>query len=304
MKNRVRWKAAGLSAALMLSFAAGVWADDGIQKVEAYLRKDFKVTLNGKKQNLEHTPLVYNGFSYLPVREMSRLLGAEITWDEAGKTIGIIRPTLTPAPTPAVSLRPSQTPPPVSTPTPLPSDDRDLQEIWDATPTEMKLEQIVRYQVTYQGRPASWLGNVYNGTIFVRVEDAALSGLTVSGLKLTQEKLTETPYVSIDLLRTHMTEQPFFRTEPGPLVYGETDPKKIEVIKNYLGSYSDITHEIRAMGNNTYRLLVEYPQFTGDGKWSYRILTLSPNNTANGWYISSASSSSLPGAFKTSTPTP
>lgn len=48
---------------------------------------DFNFVINGRQQKLETKPLLYNGTSYLPVREISNLLGYDITYKADTKTI-------------------------------------------------------------------------------------------------------------------------------------------------------------------------------------------------------------------------
>lgn len=48
---------------------------------------DFNLIINGKQQVLQTKPLVYNGTSYLPVREISNLLGYNVTYKSDTMTI-------------------------------------------------------------------------------------------------------------------------------------------------------------------------------------------------------------------------
>lgn len=47
----------------------------------------FKMMINGQEKQLETTPLVYNGTSYLPVREMANLVGYDVTYKADSRTI-------------------------------------------------------------------------------------------------------------------------------------------------------------------------------------------------------------------------
>lgn len=61
--------------------------------VEAYLRPDIRLEMNGKVQTLrdkngnEICPIVYNGSTYLPVRAVGELLDQEIVWDSRSQTV-------------------------------------------------------------------------------------------------------------------------------------------------------------------------------------------------------------------------
>ncbi|MGG3282730.1 stalk domain-containing protein [Paenibacillus solani] len=55
--------------------------------VQAVLSK-FNITVDGKEQKLKSDPLVYNGTTYLPVREVAGMLNAEVTsFDNKAKII-------------------------------------------------------------------------------------------------------------------------------------------------------------------------------------------------------------------------
>ncbi len=56
---------------------------DTVQAVFA----EFKIMVNGQEQKLNTAPLVVDGTSYLPVREVADLLGAEVGYDDATRTI-------------------------------------------------------------------------------------------------------------------------------------------------------------------------------------------------------------------------
>lgn len=48
---------------------------------------EFKIMINGQEKQLQTTPLVVEGTSYLPVREVANLLGAKVGYDDASRTI-------------------------------------------------------------------------------------------------------------------------------------------------------------------------------------------------------------------------
>lgn len=55
-------------------------------KVEAMFA-NFNLVINGQVKSMDTTPLVYNGTSYLPVREISNLVGYDVTYKADSRTI-------------------------------------------------------------------------------------------------------------------------------------------------------------------------------------------------------------------------
>lgn len=72
-----------LALGLLIGSAATAFASDKVQAVFA----EFKLLVNGIEKQLETNPLVVDGTSYLPVREIAGLLGAEVSYDDATRTI-------------------------------------------------------------------------------------------------------------------------------------------------------------------------------------------------------------------------
>lgn len=70
----------------------------------------FNLKINGQEKQLETSPLVYNGTSYLPVREMANLYGYDVTYKADSRTIELNQPTAisNPAPAPPPSTTPAQ----------------------------------------------------------------------------------------------------------------------------------------------------------------------------------------------------
>lgn len=71
--------------------------------VEAFFEK-FNFKVNGKEKKLKTDPLVVDGTSYLPVKELSEMMGYEVKYDEPSKTI-----MLNQLPVPTDSPKPTQT---------------------------------------------------------------------------------------------------------------------------------------------------------------------------------------------------
>lgn len=72
----------GLIVGLLLT--TGVFASS--EQIQAVF-VDFKLSINGENFNLKSTPIVYNGTSYLPVRDIGEVLGYKVDYDSKTKTI-------------------------------------------------------------------------------------------------------------------------------------------------------------------------------------------------------------------------
>lgn len=72
----------GVVTGAILMVGGTSFAATAIQEVKAFLRPDFTVQVDGKKAKLTNTPLIYEGSSYLPVREIAGLLGKEVDFKD------------------------------------------------------------------------------------------------------------------------------------------------------------------------------------------------------------------------------
>ena len=85
---------------VVTSFAVGVLSKGIIEKIEAELRGDFTVYVDGKKQNFkdvngnEVQPILYEGTTYLPVRAIGELMGKKVYWYQEDKKIELVTPSL------------------------------------------------------------------------------------------------------------------------------------------------------------------------------------------------------------------
>ncbi|OME02645.1 hypothetical protein BSK54_10325 [Paenibacillus odorifer] len=73
----------GLVAGMLIG-SAGMAAAATTQTVQAVLKK-LSISVNGQKQEFKNDPLVYKGVTYLPLREISEILGYGLVYD--GNTI-------------------------------------------------------------------------------------------------------------------------------------------------------------------------------------------------------------------------
>ncbi|WP_079911206.1 stalk domain-containing protein [Paenibacillus sp. 32352] len=93
---------AGLTAGMLIGSAATAFAssEDIGKQVQAVFAK-FVFKVNGAEKPLETTPLVYEGTAYLPVREVAKLTGYELVYQEETRTIELTAPVSTPVTPPA-----------------------------------------------------------------------------------------------------------------------------------------------------------------------------------------------------------
>lgn len=81
------------------SFAAGAAGKSIIEKIEAELRGDFTVYVDGKKQTFRDVegkivdPILYEGTTYLPVRAIGELMGKTVYWYQDEKKIELVENT-------------------------------------------------------------------------------------------------------------------------------------------------------------------------------------------------------------------
>jgi hypothetical protein len=85
------------------------FAEDGLQKIEAYLRPSLPITLNGQSIQLDNSPVMVDGSTYLRLRDVSKLTGMGVNWNEKSQTVELntynsnsnnAAPTQTQTPTP------------------------------------------------------------------------------------------------------------------------------------------------------------------------------------------------------------
>jgi hypothetical protein len=209
--NKRRWGSITLLGALMVTcFAAGVYAQDTIEQVQAYLRKDFNVVVNGTKINLENPPLVYKNSSYLPVKELAGYLGANVNWKGDTNTIFINS-----------RIYPQQ-----------PLDNPDI------TYDEIKLMNTYAYNFTYLGGNYPVL-TINSDKTYYRLKDVQRMNIDTNGLRKAKEKYTKDLYVSqTELSKVWGKQQPQMNYMSGGLIVtGEKDAKKLKALNDYVESF-------------------------------------------------------------------
>lgn len=84
-----------------------VFADEGLTKIEAYLRPGLPITLDGKKMTLEAPPVMVDGSTYLKLRDVAKLTGLGVEWNEATQTVELsTNPAESSEPQPKPSFNP------------------------------------------------------------------------------------------------------------------------------------------------------------------------------------------------------
>lgn len=75
---------------VILSFATGVFAATNVTEIKAFLNKGIVINVDGTKfqpkndKNDVLYPIVYDGKTYVPIKEFSEKLGATVTYDSKG----------------------------------------------------------------------------------------------------------------------------------------------------------------------------------------------------------------------------
>ncbi|MCP3773041.1 copper amine oxidase N-terminal domain-containing protein [Paenibacillus sp. MZ04-78.2] len=83
----------GLAAGMMLGSVATAFAAEDIGKEVKAVFAKFNFKANGVETPLETSPLVYEGTAYLPVREIGKLTGYNVSFNEQTQTIELANVT-------------------------------------------------------------------------------------------------------------------------------------------------------------------------------------------------------------------
>lgn len=77
----------GLLVGVAITATGSVYAEDGLQKIEAYLRPSLPVTLNGNALKLESSPVMVDGSTYLKLRDIAAVTGLQVNWNDNTQTV-------------------------------------------------------------------------------------------------------------------------------------------------------------------------------------------------------------------------
>ena len=197
-----------LSVLILASFATGAFAASNIEEVKAYLRRDYQVFVNGVKTDVGPV-LVYDNKSYLQLTAIGRVMGADVSWNQANQGIYV---------NPLIYTKPD------------PTDNQTAQY------TAITMLQPQGYKATYRGVETSVLSVSTSdyATTYYRVSDLKRLNIDLSGLHLARESRTGELYVSNKELARLGQDQPKFDYVYEKLVTGNPDPDKLKVVQDYI----------------------------------------------------------------------
>ncbi|NOU95281.1 hypothetical protein GC093_18920 [Paenibacillus sp. LMG 31456] len=212
-----QWKRVLIAGTLLGStFTAGVFAEDVLQRVEAYLRPDFNIVLDGSPVKLNGPTLIYQDSSYLPLKELGNLLGANILYKDVNKTIYINS-----------RINPEQI-----------VDEKDL------TTDEFKLKNPNSIMVNYLGADYPLLltnaedkNNNSTKLLYYRLSDLKKMGIETGGMKKSKEMYTEELYVTETELKQFVKQLPTQNRSTNYdryVIAGEVNTKKLEALQNHI----------------------------------------------------------------------
>jgi hypothetical protein len=201
-------KIAAILALTILSFGSGAAvAASNIEKVEAFLRRDYQVFVDGKKADVGPV-LVYNNSSYLPLGQIGKILGADVRWSEANKGIYV---------------------------SPLVADPGNSNV--NPNYTSITMLQPQGMKASYRGiedAPVLTVTTSDYRTTYYRVSDIRKLQINTNGLHLAMETRTKELYVSEAELKKAVTEMPKFTYAYDKLIIGESDSDKLAVIQGFI----------------------------------------------------------------------
>lgn len=223
--NSKRKKVALLAFLLTGAFAAGAAASNGIERVDAFLRPDFKLIVDGKTAKLDNPILVYNDTSYLPIREISGLLGADVNWNNSSNTAYVNS---------RFEGQPS-----------VPVDDSQYKEIEMKNPNPMFLK--------YLGRESGVMTFYGDTSIYYRVTDLNRMGVNTAGVLKYRDKNTHDLYITEEDVQKLWKETPEPQWSTGVIISGIYDTK----LKEYFQGMVNDVKTLLPYNINTYKYL--YP---------------------------------------------
>ncbi|CAH1197577.1 Chaperone SurA [Paenibacillus plantiphilus] len=87
MKKSIKPFIIGTVVGSLLTISSVTFADTGIQAIKALLNKDLKVTVNGSAAKLDNPAITYDGKTYVYLKDISKLVGAQVNWNAKSKTV-------------------------------------------------------------------------------------------------------------------------------------------------------------------------------------------------------------------------
>lgn len=122
----------GFIAGLIMATSVSVYADEGLEKIEAYVRKGLPITLDGKKVELDNPAVMVDGSTYLRLRDVGKITGVGVDWNEATQTVELKSVELKSATVSGVA------------PTPTPGSDVKVPALSDMQRQILELKEQIR----------------------------------------------------------------------------------------------------------------------------------------------------------------
>ncbi|MBW7473129.1 peptidylprolyl isomerase [Paenibacillus oenotherae] len=98
MKKSIKPFIIGTVVGSLLTVSSVAFADNGIQAIKALLDRSVKVTVNGSAAKLDNPAITYDGKTYVYLKDVSKLLGAQVNWNTKTKTIELkVDPSVLPS---------------------------------------------------------------------------------------------------------------------------------------------------------------------------------------------------------------
>ncbi|MDF2652992.1 MAG: hypothetical protein K0Q73_8797 [Paenibacillus sp.] len=261
MKKSRFGKSLAIALVMGACFTAGAYADDALVKVEAYLRPDFTVKVNGRAIALPEDVLIYKGSSYLPFKMMATLLGANADWDEATKSI-------------LVTTNNNGTIPGGHNPGTGNGSEPGYRE--------MVLGDVVRYNLIYNNINYPVLANMVKSDTYFRWTDLQAMPFDLSGVILTTEKLTKETYVHVDQVIVKWGGKVTMGIKNDPIYTGNYTPGQKKAIESFVGT-GMTAFTVQQLAENEYYAFVQRM----DRKYVGYTLKLTPFSN-DYWSISGA----------------
>jgi hypothetical protein len=120
----------GAIAGASLMFSLQSFAEDGLTQIQSivYLRTGLSITLDGKKAQLDNPAIIYEGSTYIKLRDAGKLTGTDVNWNADTGTIemkSVLGVSAGDVSSGASTTLPAPTLEPTSTDPPLASDPKD-----------------------------------------------------------------------------------------------------------------------------------------------------------------------------------
>jgi len=195
---------------ILISMSIGAAANSQLEKIQAFIRSDFKVQINGIGSNIGPV-LIYEDRSYLPVDKVARAVGSNVYWDAETKTIHINN---------RVQGQQEQKP-----------DEGLIRET-----IELYMPQA--YIAKYNGNEETVLTNtIYSESgmlVYYREKDMQRLGVDTRALSKAIEQDSNDIYIREEELAKSWREKPVFSYMYTLAILGGTDPAKLDYVQNFV----------------------------------------------------------------------